>query len=214
MSRVTLQAPGNGQKGKAPCPAQHSHPAKMKKEDSTARSREVAQPSTDVARDCLISRFGVELDVSSRVWPLQRNRLTEILIDRHFSTLHAPLLLWYHVYIVFIFEINYAQSTSQAELVYAKNVAMGLSYLYIALDQCLTIAPAIAKYRNYILAENLQTQHHICIPRNRGPGLGVHDTSIIMIHAQASQVPQFSRKYMARCICKFFTKYFSCYKCA
>ena len=49
---------------------------KMQKEDSTARSREVAQPSTDVARDCLISRFGVELDVSSRVWPLQRNSMT------------------------------------------------------------------------------------------------------------------------------------------
>ena len=44
---------------------------KMQKEDSTARSREVAQPSTDVARDCLIARFGVELDVASRVWPLQ-----------------------------------------------------------------------------------------------------------------------------------------------
>ena len=53
---------------------------KMQKEDSTARSREVAQPSTDVARDCLISRFGVELDVSSRVWPLQRNSMTAILI--------------------------------------------------------------------------------------------------------------------------------------
>ena len=54
---------------------------KMQKEDSTARSREVAQPSTDVARDCLISRFGVELDVSSRVWPLQRNSMTQILIN-------------------------------------------------------------------------------------------------------------------------------------
>ena len=45
---------------------------KKQKEASTARSREVAQPSTDVARDCLISRFGVELNVSSRVWPLQK----------------------------------------------------------------------------------------------------------------------------------------------
>ena len=51
-----------------------------KKEDSTARSREVTQPSTDVARDCLISRFGVELDVSSRVWPLHKNNLSLTLI--------------------------------------------------------------------------------------------------------------------------------------
>ena len=43
----------------------------MKKGSDTTRSREVTQPSTDVARDCLISRFGMELDVSSRVWPLR-----------------------------------------------------------------------------------------------------------------------------------------------
>ena len=61
----------------------------MKKEASTARSREVAQPSTDVARDCLISRFGVELDVSSRVWPLQRYCLSVILI---------PIILLYYLY--------------------------------------------------------------------------------------------------------------------
>ena len=53
---------------------------KGKKEACTARSREVAQPSTDVARDCLISRFGVELDVSSRVWPLRRICLSLTLI--------------------------------------------------------------------------------------------------------------------------------------
>ena len=41
------------------------------KGSDTTRSREVTQPSTDVARDCLISRFGMELDVSSRVWPLR-----------------------------------------------------------------------------------------------------------------------------------------------
>ena len=44
---------------------------KNEKGSDTTRSREVTQPSTDVARDCLISRFGMELDVSSRVWPLQ-----------------------------------------------------------------------------------------------------------------------------------------------
>ena len=53
----------------------------MKKEDSTARSREVAQPSTDVARDCLIARFGVELDVASRVWPLRRKYLSVTLVN-------------------------------------------------------------------------------------------------------------------------------------
>ena len=42
-----------------------------KAKSSTALSQEVSQPSTDVARDCLISRFGMDLDVSSRVWPLQ-----------------------------------------------------------------------------------------------------------------------------------------------
>ena len=44
---------------------------KKQKGSDTTRSREVTQPSTDAARDCLISRFGMELDVSSRVWPLR-----------------------------------------------------------------------------------------------------------------------------------------------
>ena len=65
----------------------------MKKEDSTARSREVAQPSTDVARDCLISRFGVELDVSSRVWPLQRNSMTDVLIPILYSILFIAAIV-------------------------------------------------------------------------------------------------------------------------
>ena len=75
---------------------------KKQKEDSTARSREVAQPSTDVARDCLISRFGVELDVSSRVWPLQSNCLTVTLMPSF-----CKPILWYvyqylhYVYIIF-----------------------------------------------------------------------------------------------------------------
>ena len=51
-----------------------------KKGSNTTRSREVAQPSTDVARDCLIARFGVELDVASRVWPLQYFYRSVILI--------------------------------------------------------------------------------------------------------------------------------------
>ena len=73
---------------------------KKQKEDSTARSREVAQPSTDVARDCLISRFGVELDVSSRVWPLQKISLTLIRIHTI-----CKIPIWYHMilwnYIIF-----------------------------------------------------------------------------------------------------------------
>ena len=74
----------------------------MQKEDSTARSREVAQPSTDVARDCLISRFGVELDVSSRVWPLQRNSMTFILISMLCKlTILVELCEKYYIYITF-----------------------------------------------------------------------------------------------------------------
>ena len=38
-----------------------------KRKSSTPRSQEVAQPSTDEARDCLISRFEMDLDVTSRV---------------------------------------------------------------------------------------------------------------------------------------------------
>ena len=38
------------------------------KGSDTTCYREVTQPSTDVVRDCLISRFGV--DGSSPVWPL------------------------------------------------------------------------------------------------------------------------------------------------
>lgn len=47
---------------------------------STTRSQEVSQPSTDEARDCLISRFGVDLDVSSRVWPLRLNLLLSLFL--------------------------------------------------------------------------------------------------------------------------------------
>ncbi|EAX97911.1 hypothetical protein TVAG_059760 [Trichomonas vaginalis G3] len=46
--------------------------------------------STDVARDCLISRFGVELDVASRVWPLRKDCSTHIL---HNSTIPLKFLL-------------------------------------------------------------------------------------------------------------------------
>ena len=82
---------------------------KMQKEDSTARSREVAQPSTDVARDCLISRFGVELDVSSRVWPLQKNSMTWILICM-FCKLTILCNFVKNIYIIYyIFENNYVQ---------------------------------------------------------------------------------------------------------
>lgn len=52
---------------------------KNKKGSDTPRSREVSQPSTDEARDCLIARFEMELDVSSRVWPLQYNMFTRTL---------------------------------------------------------------------------------------------------------------------------------------
>ena len=74
---------------------------KQKKEACTARSREVAQPSTDVARDCLISRFGVELDVSSRVWPLQQDYLSVILIP---ILLHSILWTYFlSLYLLLIF---------------------------------------------------------------------------------------------------------------
>ena len=69
---------------------------KYGKRSDTTRSREVTQPSTDVARDCLISRFGVELDGSSRVWPLHTYTHTQKLNtnkkQRHTDNSHTNAL--------------------------------------------------------------------------------------------------------------------------
>ena len=91
---------------------------KGKKEACTARSREVAQPSTDVARDCLISRFGVELDVSSRVWPLRRICLSLTLIPGFWKhdldwfqenvwTFFFFFLILYQIYLLPLFLLDY-----------------------------------------------------------------------------------------------------------
>ena len=58
-----------------------------KRKSSTPRSQEVAQPSTDEARDCLISRFEMDLDVTSRVWPLEWLTTLKNLYLKHNKTI-------------------------------------------------------------------------------------------------------------------------------